>query len=644
MIARLPSSSISRVGAILFLCLLGADLGADETPAREGGADSGSGEERLGELPDEFFQWQDDLGFFWRAEGNGALTSGEARYLQSGLNLLVDGAPFAPTTGARRAPDESSGPVGLTLRETRQTLAIERDLRFDRERAAVRVFDSVTNAGEEARTVEVKLRTTYPFGWQGLHGADGELVPNDPTLRLDEDETGLLVHFSPAEGRHDTLVLLGGRGGRQPGLSGSSNRRELTLTYELEIPAGETRALLHWILQRNLSEPAATGDAFSSLIQRGRLIRPLVEPAALKKVANFSAESLPSGAEAPAQLRSLIALNRVIDAIGMHRRDEDLHWVSSVNQIAGKVSASGPLTVSSSRSGERSVALADVAALRGGAGIGRPPLVYLRDGRVLAGRVEAPGLEIATGPDGETDALDPETLNLLLLHVEPGDGAPPDGTRHFLELADGGVHALAANAETRLRFAAAGGSREVPLAGLVEVGYFSRPTPGFRVVEEDGSRYGAFLHGGTLALDLAGGGSVEIAAHSVRRLWPAGASALTVGPVEGVWLDFSEVPEDSRPEAGVLLAGNDVLAGTLEDARLTLTEAGADIRVPTTRIASIRRSLEAAPDGGPSFEVELHDGERLEGTIASPYLSVARGSGAITVPVARLFAYRAPAP
>ena len=48
------------------------------------------------EIPDRFFAVQDSSGFFWQAFGNGALVSGDAQYLQSGLNLLVDGVAFAP--------------------------------------------------------------------------------------------------------------------------------------------------------------------------------------------------------------------------------------------------------------------------------------------------------------------------------------------------------------------------------------------------------------------------------------------------------------------------------------------------------------------------------------------------------------------
>ena len=166
--------------------------------------------ESVAEIPSRFFQIQDSNGFFWQAAGNGAITSGETQYLQSGLNWIVEGVPFAPSSALVRSPDEFADDSGVTLEEVRDSLTLKRDLWVDRERGGVRSLDTIQNRGGSAVTLEVVLRTTYPFAWQSLHGVDGELLSKDPVLTLDDRDFGLVVHFSAAEGRHDTFIVVGG--------------------------------------------------------------------------------------------------------------------------------------------------------------------------------------------------------------------------------------------------------------------------------------------------------------------------------------------------------------------------------------------------------------------------------------------------
>ena len=71
-------------------------------------------------IPDQFFQIQDSFGFFWKAAPNGALTSGETQYLQSGLKLLVDGVAFTPTSGSQIVPGKVSDEASLSLEEERE--------------------------------------------------------------------------------------------------------------------------------------------------------------------------------------------------------------------------------------------------------------------------------------------------------------------------------------------------------------------------------------------------------------------------------------------------------------------------------------------------------------------------------------------
>lgn len=596
----------------------------------------------LPEMPEAFFVWQDAGGYLWQAAGHGALTSGGTQYLQSGLNLVIDGEVFDPDSASVLPPESEVAAPEIELVEARDGYGIRRLLRFDRERQAVRVLDTFTAASGVGRTVRVDLRTTYPFGWQTLHGTDGALLSAEPALALGDEHDGLVVRFSPTDGRHDT-VLVTGRGGASgpPRLLSSGNQRQLTLSYELELAPGESLSLLHWISQRNLPEAGGFAAALGDLVQRGRLVRPQLSAAEAELVANFPADAIPEETAPPARARELVALNETTDRLGIQRRSGDLLWTSASNQALGRVESDGELSVQAAHLGEQRVAIEDVAALRGGAGVGRRPLVFLRDGRVFAGAFETEGLRFAPEGGGEPQPLDPERLNLVLMRASAGDGVVPDGAEAFLRLIDGTVLALAGGAGIDLKTVSMLGAREVSLSEIGEIGYLTRPLPSHRLVMEDGSRLNLVLLRDRPAFPLAGGGEAELSTEWIDRYWTAGADGWTVRSLDDDWLDLGEVPEEFEFGEGFLLTGNQLLAGRLSEGVLRMRIDGAVAEVGYGAIRSLRRKLETGPEGQALFALERADGELLEGEVESPTFEVVAVGGVHSLAIGRLLHYRA---
>ncbi|NLT70882.1 MAG: hypothetical protein GXX91_09330 [Verrucomicrobiaceae bacterium] len=617
------------------------------------------------EIPDRFFSVQDSSGFFWQAYGNGALVSGDVQYLQSGLNLLIDGTAFAPAKASLHAPQAGAEKTDIRLEEKRGDLTISRDLWFDTRRSAVRVFDTVRNDSETAKTVNVSLRTTYPFAWQSLHGSGGGLLSHDPVLQLGARDYSLCVHFSPSEGRHDTLFVMGSeKGGQIAELKASANSRELTFLYSLEIPAGESRRLLHWILQRNLADVTQDLAAISPFLQRDKLIVPEVDPAAYAEVVNFAPSAFQIEASAPAQIKALVALNRLTDRIGFHRRSEDILWISPTNQIAGTVKREGSLTVATAYTGDREVAMTEIAAIRGGGGNGRNPLVYLRDGRVFAGAIREGAIEWTPGNGGASDTdgnggaaaetadgtasagekIDPAGLGLLLLATEAKDGVVPTGATHFLQLLDGTVLPVLAEADRTLELMTPWGPEKWLWSDLVEAGQISRPSPRLRAIHRNGTEISALLASGTWSLETPGG-TVEIPSSVIDHLWSVGATAatrVTGTPSGAMWLDFAEVPTGQGPPTAFLLAGNHLVEAGFAGEALTLTDAGQEWRIETSRIVSLRRPVRPEADG--LLEVELNTGETFTGRLASAYLPLVRNGVEMAIPESWVLGYRRDTP
>ncbi len=602
---------------------------------------------KLSEIPERLFQVQDNLGFFWQSFGNGALVSGETQYLQSGLNLIVDGAPLKPSEVLVREPNAGGGRIDLQFIEKRPDCVVSRDLWFDIERSAVRVIDTFSNSSKTEKTISVSLRTTYPFSWQSLHGSGGALLPGSPGLQLNPGDYSLGVHFNPSEGRHDTFFILGSeKGGQKPELKASTNSRELTFGYSLLLPPGESRSLVHWIMQRNLPDLSDDLSAISPFFQRGRLIQPGIEPSVIPGVVNFEQSAFQTEPAATAQLKSLVALNGLMDRFGSHRRGEDLLWVSPTNQVSGAVGREGTLTVAGSIGGEQEVKITDIAAIRGSAGNRQHSLVYLRDGRVLSGSVTKGEISWSVaGVTGSTvspaEVLDPNSVNMLLLATGPSDGVPPPNASHFLQLTNGSVIPLDSRSDLVLQCYTPWGSRQILLSDILELAHTLSPHPHYRIVLKNGTSVTAFLDGASIPIKILEGEEIELAPALVDRVWTAGATKLLADSFSEAWLDFSELPSGVGPEQGFLLSGNTLIDGGFADESLSISDRGGVVKVETSLIRSMRRSDE--PGASQLLEIELLSGDKIVGELSASELRILSRDGEVIVPAYQVFAYQSKA-
>ena len=597
---------------------------------------------KIVDIPDRLFQVQDDAGFFWQLTGNGALNSGETQYLQSGMNLLVDNVVFAPSEALVRSPKEGNSKIDAVFTETREGLTISRDVWIDTKRSGVRFFDSITNTAATPVDVIVVLRTTYPFGWQSLHDDAGNLLSSDPVLRLEPDDAGLTVHFSPSEGRHDTLFLTGtDAGGVKPELGASTNSRELTLQYDLSLKAGETASVYHWVMQRNLPSPVDAADVFARFSQRSQLIEPGISSLKAVSVSNFPRSAFPDEAAAPSRLRELLALNELMDQIGWHRRRDDTHWLGQTNQITGELSRKGSLTISGNEFGERTIPLDQVAAIRGNAGGGTKPFLYLRNGEVLTGGLAEAKLNWKVGEN--TTALGMDDIQLLLLGTEVSDGTPPAKATHFVKFKSGVVLAVDGEGSLPMDYHASWGPGQMKLSDLAEMGYSSSPNPGYVLQTSGGSLFNAFLSGESGSFKGVDGKAMEFPMVSLDAVWKAGLAGIVIASGSDQWLDFSEIPAAVAPPGGFLFSGNTILAGTFLDEILTFRDGGVELSIATANVVSLTRLGTALGSDPLKFEIVLKSGDRVTGSPTSALVAVdVDGNGeTIEIPVAYLQSYRA---
>jgi len=359
-------------------------------------------------------------------------------------------------------------------------------------------------------------------------------------------------------------------------------------------------------------------------------------------VVNFDQSAFQIEPVATSQLKSLLALNDMMDRVGFHRRGEDLLWVSPTNQLSGAVGRDGILNVATTLEGEKMVKIEDVAAIRGSSGNRRGSLIYLRNGGVLSGEVTkgelswvAGGVPSSAAVPGEI--LDPDSVNLLLLATGPSDGVPPAKTTHFLQLNNGSVIPLVSGSNSMLRCNTPWGGRQFLLSDILEVAYTLSPYPHYRVILRSGTSVTAFLAGESIPFESVSGEKVEVTPSMIARIWTAGTVKLLADSFSETWLDFSEFPTGVGPAEGFLLSGNTLLDGGFADGTLLLSDRGGLVKVETSQIKAMRRSDD--PDDGQLLEIELLSGDKIVGELSVNELRIVSQGGEVIVPADQVLAY-----
>jgi len=652
-------SALVLAAAVTVLLLPGmlveskAQESAPKTPAAKPKAAAAVERVKLDAIPQSFELWQDTAGFLWQLNRQGALGSGDTSYFQGVLALFVKGAAFAAGEGWRLDGGEADETgARVVLSQTMGDLKVTRDVWFDRGRSGVRVLDTFENTGARLATFRIDLKSAYQNPWQDLHGTEGRILGARPGSELGPRDFGVVVKFSASEGRHDTLFVTSGeRDAQRPMVSFSSNLRELTFSYDLDIKPGKRAALVHWVAQRNLQAPGDAAAVLRPFYERRRLMAPRVAPETVAAVRNFDAPSFPEEGATPFDLEALVSLNAVLEPLGLDRRGDDVLWISTDNQLAGTVNPKAVLRVKTAR-GERETGIARVAAIRGGGGLGRAPRVFLRDGTVWAGEVVATGLTMKIAEGWEVEELRPEELNLLLLRVGADDGRPPKGTGLFVELRGGDVLAVSAEAGSHgaLTILTPWGEDRVPLAAVRGLHYATgAAAPRFRLSRDDGSLLKVFL--GPADIGFRELGAVDDAAPatvspvSIAGAWRPGPGrgGRRGGDLADEWFDLEDAEAwagAGLPDPVVLLSGNNLLRGALAPDFLNLLSDAAVTPIDPAEIVAMRRSPDSGNDAAPVFEIEMTGGEVLTGRLRERMFFIESGGKRWRVPASHFIAYR----
>ncbi|MHC4248878.1 MAG: hypothetical protein ACYS9X_07095 [Planctomycetota bacterium] len=355
---------------------------------------------------------QDQMGFRWDLAPNGQINDGTNDCFDGGATLYIGGAQYTCNR-----PMMVPGSGEYVLEKTKGNLKVTRHVLVDKQRGAARYLEVIENTGSSKQDLQVSLKTRLGGSQTHFVASAGKPFAG----QLGRSDAGLMALRS--DQRPCVMFLVAGRGAKvRPTATVSNGNRTVTFTYSLSIPPKNKASILHFIAQRNAVTPKTVPSVFRTFY-RGRPLKARVATELAGTIVNFGRVSGSAGGDAGPSVVSDLA-----DSLGVGLGEKASLVMGEDAVLTGDVSCAG-LTLESAR-GRAEITFDEVAGLAGGAGAGRTGRVYLRTGEVLAGRIDAPGLELET-PRFRI-ALGPEQLNLLFTPISKADGMPPDGADVFL--------------------------------------------------------------------------------------------------------------------------------------------------------------------------------------------------------------------
>jgi len=558
----------------------------------------------------------DGLGYRWDFNQHGYIQSGTNGCVSSAGTLYVSGNQFCS-----RRPMMTADGSEFVLSQNMSGIDVTRRIRVDRKRGAARFLDVFRNPTGQARHVSIKYKMRVGSNWQQAVTNTGSPFAGV----LGKKDFGVLA-ISSSSSRPSALFLIASpRSKIKPSMQVSGNRY-IYLNYSLPVKAKGAASLVHLIAQRRNVNAAHAPKLFSAF-HKTRLIKPEIPRNLRRTVLNFHVgHGLGMDYEPGQEFQAVLDL---ADELGVERSKVDTLVVDEEAHISGQVVCRA-LKVETFF-GETSLPLREVALLVGGASSGRPTRVYLRNGEVLGGTVQAPGMKMNT-ESGTALALNPAQINALVMRADKSDGKAPANAAAFLQNHHGDRLALAAGQSLVFDAGTAWGALPLRLDQLAQISYAREPFPCHRLLLKNKSQISAIIT------------NEELVAKTLRfqdvKLTPQNLSRLTSVVQRKDGQKDDEGDEEEVQEPYCELAGDNIIVGQLDLPVVHIAYRIGKTPVKKETIRSLERSDES--DSAPIFEVELTGERTMSGRLAESIVPIRMGDLCLCVPAGHLLAYRVP--
>ena len=549
----------------------------------------------------------------WTVDSRGELRTGDWP-LVSALSLGIEwkksdakkAGPDSPKPALpelRFGSDRSATMLGMDHERKNLAQTIQRSVRFDQERHAVRVLDIITSAMDEPQDLILR----YQIRWQPT------VVPKLTKPRFVSSQTtkapiGALV--ATPDSKVPALFLLFGNDAKGWKRKFTDDQDLLSWAYTGVLPARGRVVMLHWLTFTSDVNLAAVSKLIKTLISGGLPMDDSLSDEVMKELANYPIPENATPTQSPAADGSRATLAWVkafAEASHIERSDDVDHLVIATGTVVkGSFSASKVRLENSG--GMHELPLTEIAAIRGGPSQSR---VFLRDGTVSTGKLSWESATFQSETLGKL-TLKPESLDQLVLRTSTADGAMPFKPAAWIcDDAGGQVMAWKSFPSKPLQATWAGGHLTLNWEEILSIHQLPPPALEHELNLKDGSR----LHG-WIDLTESGLPTPDCAAL-------AGTPGALLALLEG------KAAETKISGQTLTLADGSVLAGNPAASVLRWITKDGEIQTKSTDLVQIKRS---ATTDALLYELETSTGTRLSGQPAEPALDWKHGSRTISVP------------
>ncbi len=496
--------------------------------------------------------------------------------------------------------DRSVTLLAMSEDKKKLTQTIQRSVRFDQERKAVRVLDIITSATDETQYLTLRYQTR----WQPT------IVP-----KLAKP----LFISKPPEAKSPIAALIAAQETTLPvmyqlfGNDAKGWKRKITVhqdlldwTYTGVLPAKQRVVLLHWLTFTNDVKADTVDKVISTLTSGGMPEEDSLSEDILKELANF-----PIPVKAPAS--SKIATNESKPKLAFVKAFADAIHVDFSTEVDQLMFTSGAVVkgtfdakkVQLENMGRmRELPLAQIAAIRVKPS---PSRVFLRDGTVLSGRLSWASATFQSQTLGKL-ALKPERLDQLVLR-----SAAADGKMDFKPVAwiaediDGQIIAWKTFPLKPLQTTWAGGRLILQWRDIASIHRLPAPAMEHSLILRDSSH----LH---VWLDLK---ESDSALNDCAGLASTPEALLSI-------LD-GNAPTSAIIDSALMLADGSVLVGDFAEPNLSWITKDGVIQIRATDIQQIKSNA-------PLYQIKTTTDTHLSGQPVAPTLSWKRDNQTMNVP------------
>jgi len=568
-------------------------------------------------------QWTnrtDSVGMMWDIRQGG--------YIDDGTNNCFNGAmQLQINNNGVNFNQHQMTPNGqlYVFHGSQQGIQVTRRVSMNPKFPGLRYVDTFHNPTQQPQTISVTYYTRLSGQAQTLVTDAGN---NFTAGSLGKNDSGL---FLSRPGSQPSVILQFCSPGSKlkPSITNNSNY-QFQVTYSVPIPAGKKVTLICGIGQRSVNTPPSGKAQLQKLFEpfQSRDFVKGVPRELMRSAVNWSGGL---GGEAPV----MFTIER--DLQTEPRANADVLAIAEDTRLRGRASWDsvriqtqfGTLQPQTDR-------IAALAGPRFGSGASR---IYLRDGQVLAGKLEVEDLTLELA-GGTTLTVAGHRLDRLV--VRKTASAPqglPSGFDAVVDTFEGDRLLVRGSGDQPLAITAVTpfGPRPIAIDELDWVHMRTDQQPAYEFALSDGSRFYGMIQQQTLAVESQLFGNIELDATDIRFLTTSAGTS-----------ESNRKESDAEPLGPhVQMSNGQRLVGQLQQPTIELLTISGPLELPTSQVRELERiSDDGSYPGraGAVFRAELWDGSRASGRLEDSVVTLAAGQVGWRVPSKSIEHYIAPSP